>query len=94
MQNETEVTKAETCDTDTDSCGCSPTGGSCLSSPRMCPGFALMGGWLVSYPILYFTGAKNVALIVMVAVAAALMMGLHTKIWHALKGLKGSKMAR
>lgn len=78
-----------TCNTDSESCGCSPSGGSCLSAPRMCPGFALMGGCLVSYPILFFTGAKNAAIVVMIVVAAALMMGLHTKLWRKLKGIQG-----
>jgi len=64
---------------------CSPSGGSCMTAPRMCPGFALMGGWLVSYPIFYFTGSRNLTLVVMVAVAAALMMGLHTRLWRTLK---------
>ncbi len=67
---------------------CSTAGGACWTGPRMCPGFALLGGWLVSYPILFFTGSKNGALIVMILVAIALMTGLHTRIWSSIKRLR------
>jgi len=65
---------------------CSIGGGACWTSPRMCPGFALMAGWLVAYPFYFFTGSKTTTLIVIAIVGISLMAGLHTRLWRMVKG--------
>jgi hypothetical protein len=56
--------------------------GSCLTGPRMCPGFALLGGWAVSMPVYYLSGSRDAAIVITVLVAAALVFGLHRRLWN------------
>jgi hypothetical protein len=62
------------------------TGGSCLRGPRMCPGFAMMGGFIAGQLLYYFFASEMLSWIVGIAVFIGLITGMHTRIWKLLRG--------